>query len=208
MDLSRPIQALFPSVEASALAALVSNPGARTGREVARLAGVSHPAATRALNSLAEQGVVLREQAGRAGMYSLNEDHLAIVPIRELAGLRLSLVEAMREDLGSWSPRPLHASLFGSVARKGGNVESDVDVLIVRRADVAADDVQWREQVDGLSERVFSWSGNHAGLVEIDPSELGRPEDRPERSVYEEAERDGILLSGMSLRQLSMELAE
>lgn len=208
MNLNRPIHSLFPSVEASALEALVSNPGARSGREVARLAEVSHPAASRALNSLADQGVVERERAGRAFMYRLNEQHLAVSSIRDLAGLRISLVQAIRRDLAGWDIQALHASLFGSVARDGGNRQSDVDLLVVRPANISFDDSQWREQLDTVSERVFLWTGNHAGMTEIDPSDLGRLEPQPIDRVLSEVKRDGIQLGGMSLKTLLRELAE
>jgi hypothetical protein len=44
-----------------------------TGRETARLAGVSGPQAIKALNELTARQVVIRRQAGRAGLYALND---------------------------------------------------------------------------------------------------------------------------------------
>lgn len=208
MNLSRPIHALFPSVEAYALQALVSNPGARSGREVARLAEVSHPAASRALDSLAEQGVLRRERAGRANMYSLNDQHLAMPAIRDLAGVRVNLVQAIRHEVANWEVQALHVSLFGSVARDGGTRESDVDVLVVRPAKVSVDEIPWRAQLDNLSERIFSWTGNHAGLTEIDPSDLERLDTKPVAGALAEVRRDGIQLGGTSLKNLLREFAE
>lgn len=207
MNLSRPLRTLFPSVEAAALESLLSNPGARSGREVARLADVSHPAASRALNWLVGQGVVEREQAGRAFMYRLNDQHLAVTSIRDLASLRVRLVEAIREDFAGWEVQTLHASLFGSVARDGGDQQSDVDLLVVRPSNTPVDDAQWREQLDGLSQQILAWTGNHAGMAEIDLLDLKRLETRPSTGVLSEVMRDGIQVGGISLKSLLREHA-
>jgi predicted nucleotidyltransferase len=141
-------------------------------------------------------------------MYKLNEAHLATACIRDLVGLRSKLVEAIRQDMATWEQAPLHASLFGSVARDGGTRESDIDLLIVRPADVSAEDDRWREQVDRLSERIFGWTGNHTGVSEIDPDDLQNPDRGPSSGALREARRDGIQLAGMSLGRLLMGPAE
>lgn len=60
---------------------------------------------------------------------------------------------------------PRHASLFGSVARGDGSVESDVDLLVVCPPRISADDPTWRAQLDTLAVDVYEWTGNHASIA-------------------------------------------
>lgn len=71
------------------------------------------------------------------------------------------------------SSRPVHVSVFGSAARADGQVESDIDLLIVRPENLAEDDPHWREQLHRLAERIERWSGNHASLHEITLERIG-----------------------------------
>jgi predicted nucleotidyltransferase len=135
-------------------------------------------------------------------MYVLNEGHLALPSLRELAGLRALLVDRLRTETGRWELPALHVSLFGSVASDGGDAESDVDLLVVRASGVSPEEMVWRTQIEALSESVFDWTGNHAGLTEVDSSDLERARDAG-RSAWSSVMREGILLAGSSLRELT-----
>ncbi len=64
-----------------------------------------------------------------------------------------------------WRVGPIHVSVFGSAARANGDVESDIDVFVVRPEAIGEDNEQWRAQIDKLAKDVESWSGNHAGIA-------------------------------------------
>lgn len=174
MDLSAPFQAMFPNVDSAALSVLAESTKPRTGREVARLAGRSQDATQRVLDRLVEHGVVHRGKAGRARVYTLNWDHLAAEPIAELANMRIRLFRRLREYLEPWHPLPLHASVFGSAARGDGDLDSDIDIFLVRSSNVDEDDDEWRGQVEALAGGVFEWTGNHAGIAEVSADDLVR----------------------------------
>jgi predicted nucleotidyltransferase len=192
----------MPGVEGEALVVLAGTTAPLTGRQIARLArrGTS-PAVSAALDRLVEQGLVHRERAGRAYLHSLNRDHVAAPAVQLLAGLRSELLRRLRTGLRAFRPRPVHASMFGSVARGDGDTRSDIDLLVVRRADVGEDDPEWRRQLDAFREAVHAWTGNHAAIIELGEEELATVRiERPR--VLDDLRADGIDLAGVPIRAL------
>jgi DNA-binding transcriptional ArsR family regulator len=201
MDLSRPFGALASGVESDVLVALAGSDVQRSGRELARLSGRSPTGVQHVLDRLVEEGLVHRVEAGRAFLYSLNREHLLAPAVEAMAGVRWELVQRLRTFMGRWNLPTLHASLFGSAARGEGNAASDIDLLVVRPKVIDPDDGRWRRQLDELAERVFAWTGNHAGIVELSESDVSRVgNDRPPVAVAVAIE--GIDLVGIPLRKL------
>jgi predicted nucleotidyltransferase len=201
MDLSRPFAAASPGVEADILVALAGSTEQRTGRELARLSGRSVTGVQHALDRLVEEGLVHRVEAGPSFLYSLNHSHLLAPAVEVMASARLELVRRLRERISGWKVRTFHASLFGSAARGEGNPRSDIDLLMVRPKRTEPEEGGWREQLDDLADQVWSWTGNHAGIVEVSEADLPPLlKDRP--PVLAEIEEQGIDLGGMPIRDL------
>lgn len=133
-----------------------------TVRALARHAEVSPQGALQVVNELAAAGIVTVTPAGRALMVSLNRDHLALEPILGLVGLRARLVGRLTSELAGW-PNLAGGWLFGSAARGDGNLDSDVDLLLVAHG---AHDEEWEAGCADLSTRVRAWTGNPVQLVE------------------------------------------
>jgi predicted nucleotidyltransferase len=175
VDLARPHRLISHPLDGSVLAALSRTTRPLTGREVARLAPEgSQPGVSKALARLADEGLVDRQEAGNAILYTLNREHLAAPAATMLVQLRDAVVERLREELMSWSVQPVHASIFGSAARGDGDSDSDVDLLVVRPADTADDDQRWRAQLDRLRHSIIRWTGNPASISEIPEAEVDR----------------------------------
>lgn len=172
-----------------------------TGRQVAHLVRRgSQKAVSVALDRLVEHGLVLREEAGRAYLHRLNRDHLAAAAVEALAATRSELLRRLRERIGQWVVAPSHASLFGSTARADGDTDSDIDLLVVRPEAVGQDDPVWCEQLEGLAEAVRTWTGNHAGIIELSQGEFAAlPTQHP--PILDELRADGIDLAGEKLRR-------
>jgi predicted nucleotidyltransferase len=103
-----------------------------SGREAARLAGLSHRAIT-SLDELAALGVVIRREAAGQHLYTFNREHVLAGAIQHLfaeeerrIGLILERIRAVAEEAGV-----LYAGVFGSAARKEDRPGSDLDVFIV-----------------------------------------------------------------------------
>jgi hypothetical protein len=60
---------------------------------------------------------------------------------------------------------------------------------------VPEDDSRWRAQLEGLSNRVYAWTGNHVGLSEVSAADIRRLRRR-RPPVVEELGRDAITLAG------------
>jgi predicted nucleotidyltransferase len=204
LDLSAPFQSLFPTVDSAVLSVLSESEKPRTGREVARLANRSQAATQRVLDRLAEHGLVLKSEAGRARVYTLNQRHLAAEPIAGLANLRGALFERLQEGFEFWDPYPAHASVFGSAARGDGDLDSDIDIFLVRPGEVDEEDGEWRRHVGILAEAVFEWTGNHAGIAEVGEEDIERlRRDRP--AVVESLRTDAVWVAGIPIRDLLAE---
>ncbi|HET6449208.1 MAG TPA: nucleotidyltransferase domain-containing protein [Conexibacter sp.] len=202
MDVSAPHAAICPTLDSSVLTVLAGTTKPLTGREVARLVGRrSHRGVLDVLNRLADHGLVDREQAGRALLFTLNRDHLAAPAVRVLAGMRAELLERLKSAVSQWSVAPVHCSLFGSAARGDGTTESDIDLFFVRPDRVSEDDQTWLEQRDTLARQVQRWTGNHAGIVEVSQGALASLVER-QPPIVGELRRDAVVLYGAQIERL------
>ncbi|HVA18557.1 MAG TPA: nucleotidyltransferase domain-containing protein [Solirubrobacteraceae bacterium] len=202
MDIAHPYAAICPTLDSGILTMLARTTRPLTGREVARLLDrPSHGGVLGALNRLCEQGVVDRQEAGRALLYTLNREHLATPAVEILAGLRAELLDRLRAAIVSFPIAPDHVSLFGSFARGEGDAHSDIDLFIVRPAGISDDEPQWRAQLDGLARQLWRWTGNRAGIAEVTATEIKRLRRRPP-PIVAELRSDAITLCGPEIMAL------
>jgi predicted nucleotidyltransferase len=202
MDVSRPYTAVCPSLDGEVLVALAATSMAMTGRQVAVMTGrSSHSGVLTVLNRLTEHGLVERVELNRAFLFSLNRDHVAYPAVVALVGLRGELLARIQKELDAWELPPIHMSLFGSFARGDGDTDSDVDLFVVRPAAVLEEDARWRDQLDGLTSRIYRWTGNRAAILEASETELaGLAKDEP--AVVTQLRGDAIVLSGLDVPAL------
>ena len=123
--------ALKDTAHMACLKQLKNQPGL-SGRELAKLAGVSQFKIRGVLDHLTHHGFLKKRIVGRSHLYDLNRRHFLIEKITPL----LEVEENFFSLVGSWtlnrlSPRPLSVILFGSVAREEERPDSDVDLLLV-----------------------------------------------------------------------------
>lgn len=201
MDVAHPYTAICPTLDSGVLSVLAGTTRPLTGREIARLLGRrSHSGVLDALNRLAEHGVVDREEAGRALLFTLNREHLAAPAVDVLARMRSELLTRLRGAVDSWEVVPVHVSMFGSAARGEGDASSDIDLFIVRPKDVEGEEPRWRGQLDHLARRVQRWTGNRAGIAEAGEEEIARL--RGEEPIVAELRSDAITIAGTEVAAL------
>ena len=202
MNVSRPYTAICPTLDSEVLAVLAGTTRPLTGREVARLTGrTSHRGVAEVLSRLVEHGLVERQEAGRALLFTLNREHLAAPAVEILAGMRAELLRRIRELVGTWEIAAAHVSIFGSTARRDGGTQSDIDVFVVRPDAVSEDDPQWRQQLDDLAESIERWTGNKVSIAEAAADEIGsiREGGRP---IVAELRSDAISVGGADILAL------
>jgi predicted nucleotidyltransferase len=134
-------------------------------------------------------------------MHELNRNHLAAPAVELLAGMRTEFLSRLRDASAKWEPAPVHASIFGSAARGDGDTSSDIDLFLVRPANVDEDTAAWRSQVDALIEDVQSWTGDHVAVIEQAEADVGRLR-RSNPPLLKQLRRDGIDPAGTPLREL------
>jgi predicted nucleotidyltransferase len=202
MDLTHPYAAISPTLDPAVLTVLAGTTRPLTGREIARLVGrASHSGVIAALDRLGHQGIVDREEAGRAFLFTLNREHLAAPAVELLANLREELLHRIRSAVNKWSVKAHHLSLFGSAARGNGGVDSDVDLFVVGFDGIESQEPVWREQLDLLSWQVERWTGNPGRIVEVEERDLARlRKERP--PVVDELLAEAVSLVGPEVSAL------
>jgi predicted nucleotidyltransferase len=202
MDVAHPHTAICPTLDSGVLSVLAGTTRPLTGREVARLLGrPSHSGVLDALNRLVEHGVVHREEAGRALLFTLNREHLAAPAVDVLAGMRSELLTRLRGAVDSWEVAPVHVSMFGSAARGEGDASSDLDLFGLRPKGVEGEEPRWRGQLDDLARRVQRWTGNRAGIAEAGEEEIARLRGE-EPPIVAELRSDAITIAGTEVAAL------
>lgn len=202
MDLSRPWAPIRSPIDVEIVRVLRGVTRPLTGRDVARLvARGSQPTVNAALRRLAGEGILRAEEAGSAYLYTFNREHLAAGALELLAEVRTELERRLRAEIADWEVAPAHASMFGSAARGEGDARSDIDVFVVRPAGVSEGDPRWKAQLERLSQRVLSWTGNHLGLSEISAADVRRlRRERP--PIVAELRREAVTLAGPTFAEL------
>jgi predicted nucleotidyltransferase len=202
MRLSRPFASVCPGPRGAVLTVLARTESPLTGRTVASL--VSPHASLRtvqlALDDLVAHGLIRRELAGNAHLYTLNREHLAAPAVIALVGLREEFFDRVRSTVGAW-PEPVEAVwLFGSVARGEEDPDSDIDLLVVRSDRTDGDDPVWQRQLTDLAEQVHRWTGNSCEILELSHAELDAAVARGDR-LSNDLRRDAVHIAGRSPRE-------
>jgi len=134
---------------------------------------------------MVDEGLVLKVPGG----YILNRDHLAAPAVDLLANLHGGLTSRIRDAVEEWPTRPPLIAMFGSAARRDGDVDSDIDVLVV------SDDVDLDNRVDQLAEQIHRWTGNRAQVIGRTSVEIARLR-RAKEPILAEWTRDLVVIAG------------
>jgi predicted nucleotidyltransferase len=137
-----------------------------SGREIARRAGITHPTALKALNLLADAGLVDVTRAPVGDAYVLNRDHVLAEPVLDLLEAEASsareIATYVRDRMLALTDKVRSATLFGSVVWGGSSTTSDLDLAV----SCAATDIDEVEKaMNDLSEEVRRRFGNHLSPI-------------------------------------------
>ena len=100
-------------------------------RKILRLAGVSPGAGQRELKRLSDAGVILRAVKENQVLFQANPRCPIFEELKSLITKTAGVVDVLRAALGPLAGRISSALLYGSLARGGAGVESDIDLLVV-----------------------------------------------------------------------------
>jgi predicted nucleotidyltransferase len=202
MDVSSPLRSLVPSLDSAVLEVLSRSESSFGPTQIARLAGRgSRPGIQLVLDRLVEHGLVIANPTNRGYMYRLNRDHLLTPAVLSAVSVRHELLVRLTSAVHGLIPRPVHASVFGSFARGGGDQDSDIDLFLLVEAGFDAEP-NWASQMRQLEDRVLGWTGNRLEMLTLDRDSLAAAVQRSER-IVEELRTDAIVLLGPDIESLT-----
>lgn len=190
MFFGQPFGGLIPGARGAVLAALMRTGAPLTGRQIHSLVGEDFSlwSVQAALKDLAQLGVVETHTVGRAGVHAINEQHVAVAPLRSLA----DPFDSLRTVVSEHAETGVEAIvIFGSVARGEATETSDIDLAVIA-------DGSWNGQV-GLEDAVRSRLGNECDVLVFSPAEFAALM-RSGEPVVADIVRDGVTLVGSSPR--------
>lgn len=204
MDLSRPATTLMGRLDAAALGVLYRSQLPLTVREVHRLSAAgSYEGIRLSLRRLARTGLLQVEERTAGNFYSLKRDHLAYPALETLFTLRPRLATLVASVIEGWNPRPLHASLFGSIARGDGDPDSDVDLLVVFDDVTYQQEGRWADAVADLEVAIRRWTGNRAGVLTMGRADIrAMAAGRRARPLWKALRSEALTIYGEDLTRL------
>lgn len=190
----------------SILRVLISRGIELTGRQVAELAGLNHRTCLLSLEELKNQGLVLRRSAGTAYLYSLRLSNIffkeGIEPLfkleKELAGKMTALLLDALNEYDSGNQEVLSVTLFGSVASKKEEPDSDIDVCLIIK-DIYVEE-RLRDILSDVNDRVMDSFGNELSFYIVTAEKLREMKKVKSPLIAEISE--GQTLRGVSLESL------
>lgn len=172
-----------------------------SGREIAKRAGLSAPAAINSLSHLESLKIVYRQIGGRDHIFTLNISNYfvnsVLLPILDAEGKFYdSIVKDIRKFL---SKNTISVFLFGSVARKEESIQSDFDICIVFPGLKDKEIVE--EKVNICRDKLHKNYGISLAPFYISIKEF-QQRARQSKPPINEILKEGILLFGLSIKEL------
>src|SRR5215207_8660894 len=133
MFFGEPFGGVIPGVRGAVLGVLLRTDTPLTGRQVHALVSDDYSLWTvqGVLKTLTQLGLVNTQTIGRAGVHTINEDHVSVAPLRALQDPIGALTDTVREAIGRDVKTLI---LFGSIARGEAKINSDVDLAVIAPA--------------------------------------------------------------------------
>ena len=202
MDFVQPVQTVIPGVQGRILGVLAQTSAELNLRTIARLSRVSIAQASRVLPNLVGLGMVERREVPPSTLFRLREEHVASWAVLALAGARQTVLEQLGRTAGALAPPPASLIVFGSLARGEARADSDIDVIVVRPAEVAEEDEGWASAIEEWRRNARRLTGNAVEMIEVGEHEIARLlESR--KPLWMEVVREGSVIFGRSLRELA-----
>jgi len=197
MRLEQPLDDIFASAShVKLLRALFAAPSdmGRSGRDLARRAGVSHPRANQVLADLAEQGLVAVQRLPRTDLYRVNRQHALAESLGGLfelePKLKFELLSLVARELKARRLPVKEARIFGSAARGAMARSSDVDLaLVTSRESAAAVEAAAQEIAETARERFGTRLNVLVGSPSLESLSKSR---RGRQGVWRAIAREGI----------------
>lgn len=202
MIINKPLNKIFSANSSVAvLRELRFTENGFTGREIAKRAGLSPPAALKALSNLESLKIIKRRIGGRDHIFTLNfSNYLVKQTLLPLFDSESQFYNEILNRLKKMISRESESIIqFGSVARKEESVESDFDVCIVFTA--IKEKKILEQKINKLRDDLYREFGVLLAPFFISSNEFQKKARRGQSPVKNIIE-DGIVISGKSINRL------
>lgn len=165
MLFSEPFGGVIPGARGAVLGTLLRTDAPLTGRQIHALVSDDYSLWTvqEALKALTRLGLINTQTIGRAGVHTVNEDHVSVAPLRALLDPIAALTDTVRDAVGQEVQTVI---LFGSIARGEATIDSDVDLAVIAPAD-------WDGRTE-LEDAVRIRLGNDCDVLVFTPEDFAR----------------------------------
>jgi predicted nucleotidyltransferase len=182
----KPFGGVIPGVRGAVLAALLRTDTPLTGRQVHALVSDDYSLWTvqETLKALTQLGLINTQTIGRAGVHTVNHNHVSVAPLRALLDPIAALTYTVREAVGDEVQAVI---LFGSIARGEATINSDIDLAVIAPAG-------W-DGYTHLEDTVRTALGNDCDVLVFTPENFTRLAGAGE-PVVREILTDGVALIG------------
>jgi predicted nucleotidyltransferase len=201
VDFVRPIEAIVPGAQGRVLAVLAETTAELNLRTIAQLAGISQAQASRLLPNLVALGIVERREVPPASLFRLVPEHVAARALLALARSTDTVLDEMGRLAEALPQPPVSVIVFGSFARREADADSDIDLLIVRPAEVDEDDDTWSASLEAWRRDVRRLTGNPVQLLEVSVDEAATKLNG-RAQLWADIRRDGRVVQGLSIDEL------
>lgn len=201
MDFVRPIEAIVPGAQGRVLTVLVETTAELNLRTIAQLAGISQAQASRLLPDLVALGVVERWEVPPSSLFRLVPEHVASRALLALAQSAHTVLDEMGRLAGALPQPPVSVIVFGSFARREADVESDIDVVVIRPTEVDEDDDKWLAALEAWRRDVRRLTGSPVEVLEVSADEA-RTKLGGRGQVWADIRRDGQVVHGLTIDEL------
>src|SRR5262249_55129578 len=100
---------------------------------------------------------------------------------------------------------PLSVIVFGSLARREAVRDSDIDLVVVRPAEIDEDDEVWASSLERWRGDIRRMTGNRVEVLEADPVDVLRQLSGG-GGLWETIRNEGRVVHGLDLDQLASTL--
>ena len=201
MDFVRPIEAIVPGAQGRVLAVLAETTAELNLRTIAQLAGVSQAQTSRLLPDLVALGVIERREVPPSSLFRFVPEHVASRVVLALAHSTDTVLDEMGRLAGALPRPPVSVIVFGSFARREADADSDIDVVVVRPADIDEEDDAWSTSLESWRREVRRIAGNPVEVLEVSADEAAR-KLAGRTDVWADIRRDGRVVHGLGTDEL------
>ncbi|GAB2689417.1 nucleotidyltransferase domain-containing protein [Thalassiella azotivora] len=202
MDLRSPLRTLSPGLDSAVLEVLAGTESALSATQIARLSSRGTRTGQRpVLERLVDHGLVITQPGNLGVLYRLNRAHVLAPAVLGAAAARDAVLRILAEAVGALSPAPVHASVFGSFARREADADSDIDLMLVVPDGTDVHDAGWSQQIRDLEDAVLAASGNRLEVLVLSPERLTALH-RSGEAIVRTWSKDAVDVHGVPVRAL------